>query len=418
MSKTTKAEATPRLRFPEFDDATGWRTVPLEHVAYRKTTKNVDGTLTRVLTNSAEHGVVDQRDYFDRDIATAGKVDAYYVVEVGDFVYNPRTSSLAPVGPISRNNIGRGVMSPLYTVFRFRSDDTDFYDHYFSSEAWHSYIRSAASTGARHDRLSISNSAFMRVPVPVPSPAEERKIAACLTSLDDVIAAQAQKVEVLKAHKRGLMQQLFPHEGETVPRLRFPEFRDAPEWEELTIADLGGVITGSTPSTTRADYYGGEHSLVSPGDISDLRWIRTTKTTLTNEGYAQTRHVTAGSVLFVCIGSTIGKVAQNERECATNQQINAVVPIPDFSGAFIYYLLVHESERIAALAGVQAVPIISKGQFSSVNVWTPHLSEQSRIAEGLSAVDMQIAAESERLYALHSHKAGLMQQLFPAPAAD
>src|SRR5438445_12155600 len=124
MADDANKPLTTKLRFPEFREP--WDFAPLERLADRVNTRNEDGTLTRVLTNSAEHGILDQRDYFDRDIATAGKVDGYFVVERGDFVYNPRTSNIAPVGPISRNNLGQGVMSPLYTVFRFASGYTDF----------------------------------------------------------------------------------------------------------------------------------------------------------------------------------------------------------------------------------------------------------------------------------------------------
>ena len=91
-------------------------------LAERVAIKNSDRNVSRVLTNSAEHGVLDQKDYFDRDIASLGSLDAYYVVDPGDYVYNPRVSTIAPVGPISRNNIGKGVMSPLYTVFRFAAE--------------------------------------------------------------------------------------------------------------------------------------------------------------------------------------------------------------------------------------------------------------------------------------------------------
>lgn len=245
--------------------------------------------------------------------------------------------------------------------------------------------------------------------------AEQQKIADCLMSLDEVIAAQGRKVEALKAHKRGLMQQLFPREGETRPRLRFPEFRDAPEWENVAIEDLGAVVTGNTPPTSRQDYYGGGRPFVSPADISDLRFVVTTKSTLSEDGFAIARSIPAMSVLFVCIGSTIGKVAQNVCECATNQQINAIVANKGACSDFIYYLMSLESGRIAKLAGKQAVPIINKSLFSAVRIMAPKFGEQQRIADCLSSLDTRITAETARLAALKAHKQGLMQQLFPVP---
>jgi len=250
------------------------------------------------------------------------------------------------------------------------------------------------------------------------SSAEQQKIADCLTSLDEVIAAQSQKLDTLKTQKKGLMQQLFPREGETLPRLRFPEFQSAPEWEEKSIGDFGTVVTGSTPSTARRDYYDGGIPFVSPADISDLRFVHGTKTTLTPLGFDETRPIKANSVLFVCIGSTIGKVAQNSRDCATNQQLNAVVPNSKHSNGFVYFAFSHNAERIAKLAGRQAVPIINKSLFSSVKVAVPKLKEQERIADCVSCLDELILGNSNKLEALKTHKKGLMQQLFPAPQVD
>ena len=232
--------------------------------------------------------------------------------------------------------------------------------------------------------------------------------------MDELIAAQARKVDALKTHKKGLMQQLFPREGETQPRLRFPEFQDAGEWERQTVEDFGRVVTGNTPSTAQPAFYGGGIPFVSPADISDLRFVNETKTTLTADGFAETRHIRAGSTLFVCIGSTVGKVAQNIRDCATNQQINAVVPSPKHSDGFVYFALSFASGRIALLAGKQAVPIINKSLFSSVQLLAPQLPEQQRIADCLSSLDALIFAATQELEALQTHKKGLMQQLFPA----
>ena len=131
MVLSGKQEISPRLRFPEFFDTGDWKTSPLNKLAKRCTQKNVKSGIKRVLTNSAEYGVIDQRDYFDKDIANQANLESYYVVEKGDYVYNPRISATAPVGPISRNNTATGVMSPLYTVFRFFDIENVFSAHYY-----------------------------------------------------------------------------------------------------------------------------------------------------------------------------------------------------------------------------------------------------------------------------------------------
>jgi type I restriction enzyme S subunit len=143
-----------------------------------------------------------------------------------------------------------------------------------------------------------------------------------------------------------------------IPELRFPEFKNEGEWVEKKLGDIAEIITGSTPKTSELAYYGGNKMFVSPADISDNRIVSQTKTTLTELGFYKTRQIKAGSVLFVCIGSTIGKVAQNKFECATNQQINSLVAKKNYSSDFLYSLLDANSTEIASIAGNHAVPII------------------------------------------------------------
>lgn len=201
-------ETTPRLRFPGF---TGdWQEKPLCSLAAKVNQKNKDFAVTRVLTNSATEGVVDQNAYFERDIAVKDNTNNYYIVDKDDFVYNPRISSTAPVGPISINKVGKGIMSPLYTVFKFQQGHIAFFEQYFQTEIWHPYLKSIANFGARFDRINITTDGFFNMPLFVPSIEEQQKIAECLETLDNLIAAESKKLESLKAHKKGLMQQLFP----------------------------------------------------------------------------------------------------------------------------------------------------------------------------------------------------------------
>lgn len=204
----SEIESVPSVRFEGFEEDWGER--KLGELASKINQKNKGSKVTRVLTNSASNGIVDQRDYFDKDIANQNNLDGYYVVDKGDYVYNPRISTVAPVGPISKNMIGMGVMSPLYTVFRFKNRNNSFYEQFFKTNQWHTYLKVMSNSGARHDRMSIATDDFMAMPLPEPSSSEQQKIAACLSSLDDLITAQAAYIDTLKQHKKGLMQQLFP----------------------------------------------------------------------------------------------------------------------------------------------------------------------------------------------------------------
>lgn len=390
--------------------------VPLKRMAKRRNKKNSQLHETRVLTNSAEYGVVDQRDYFEKDIANMGNVGGYMIVDRGDYVYNPRVSSIAPVGPISRNNVGKGIMSPLYTVFRFDFNDTDFYAHYFRATHWYAYLRHVSNSGARHDRMNITNEDFMQMPLPATSSAEQQKIADCLTSLDDLISAHCRKLDALKNHKKGLMQQIFPQQGETQPRLRFPEFRGGGEWINDSLGDLGKIITGKTPSTKEFELWNGDILFITPSDISeDDKYQYTTARTVVET--KSTKVLPEGSVIYTCIAS-IGKMALTIGPSITNQQINAVTPNKKTAGEFIYYALLNLTPWIKTIPASSTLPIINKTEFSKIEIAYPeNKEEQRRIAACLTALDAQISAQTQKISVLQQHKKGLMQQLFPEEVA-
>ena len=210
-----EGKTVPVLRFPEFQNTKEWSVKKLNELASIIIKKNRQGYICKVLTNSAAEGVVDQSEYFDRNIVNQNNLQNYYVIENGDYVYNPRISTLAPVGPISKNLIGQGIMSPLYTIFRFMDNNNEFYNQYFKTTYWHKYLKDIANQGARFDRMSITADDFMNMPLPYPCPKEQQKIADCLSSIDDLITTQANRLEALKTHKKGLMQQLFPNINDT-----------------------------------------------------------------------------------------------------------------------------------------------------------------------------------------------------------
>jgi type I restriction enzyme, S subunit len=415
MSGDDKRPLMPRLRFAEFRDAGEWGFQPLSQLAKRSTRKNVDGQHSRVLTNSAEQGVVDQRDYFDKDIANQGNLEGYYIVEKGDYVYNPRISSTAPVGPISRNNIGAGVMSPLYTVFRFDSSENDFYAQYFRSTHWHRYLRQRSSTGARHDRMSITNDDFMGLPLPVSSPTEQQKIADCLSSLDELIAAEAKMLGALKAQREGVMQQLFPAEGETVPRRRFPEFQIAPVWEWKTLGKVAEISSGTTPLRSESKFHvGGSIPWVKTTDLNNSLILHTEEL-ITHHAKARVNPV--GSVLVAMYGgfNQIGRTGLLGIPAATNQAISVLgIKQSELLPRYLQIWLnakVSYWKRIASSS--RKDPNITSMDVAKFPVAYPKRGEQERIADCLSTLDDLIASRAQKIQLLKRHKNGLMQQLFP-----
>ncbi|WP_374091009.1 restriction endonuclease subunit S [Methylomicrobium lacus] len=428
MSKQEKKGLVPERRFPEFRDAGEWQVTKLKRLAKRTTLRNADCCVTRVLTNSAEFGVVDQRDFFDKDIANQGNLDGYYVVEQGDYVYNPRVSTLAPVGPISKNKIGTGVMSPLYTVFRCDNSNNEFFEHYFKTAQWHTYMRFVSNSGARHDRMAITADDFMDMPLPAPKPEEQQKIADCLTSIDELITAQTQKLDALKTHKKGMMQQLFPAEGETVPRLRFPEFRDKGEWRTSIIKDIASVVTDYVAN-------GSFQSLRENVEVFDsinfAFYVRLTDLRL-GLGHKEQKYVNeasyrfleksalfGGELLMANIGANVGEVWQMPiMEMPATLAPNMIMAKfkSSFYTKYVYYFLNSDigKDNISKAIGGGAHPKINKTDLKQVVVNFPNtLKEQQKISDCLASVDELITAQAQKLDALKTHKKGLMQQLFP-----
>ncbi|MBS6327935.1 MAG: hypothetical protein KH402_09340 [Veillonella sp.] len=146
-----------------------WEQRKLSDISTKVTTKNVDVHYTETLTNSAEQGIISQVDFFDKEISNKDNINGYYIVDNNDFIYNPRISTLAPVGPINRNKLNRtGIMSPLYTVFRSSNVDLGFLEWYFQSSHWHRYMKLNGDSGARADRIAIKDSTFFEMPIKIP----------------------------------------------------------------------------------------------------------------------------------------------------------------------------------------------------------------------------------------------------------
>ena len=209
VSSSNGLEKRPKLRFPGFDEP--WNESKLSACFAKNIKKNTDGRISNVICNSAKMGLIPQRDYFDKDIANSNNTSGYYIIEHNDFVYNPRKSSDAPYGPISRYACpDAGIVSPLYLCFRAKGDvDTNFFEWYFRSFAWHRYIYMTGDSGARHDRVSIKDDDFFSMPIRFPSSIEQKKIASFLSAIERRISFQQLLVDSLKKYKRGVMQKVF-----------------------------------------------------------------------------------------------------------------------------------------------------------------------------------------------------------------
>lgn len=201
-------EKIPELRFPEF---TGdWEQRKLKEIACKVKNKNKENAISETFTNSAEFGIISQKEFFDHEVASKTNLDSYYIVDIDDFVYNPRISVTAPVGPINRNKLGKaGVMSPLYTVFKTQGVSIDFLEHYFKSTNWHSYMYLNGDSGARSDRFSIKDDVFFDMPIMVPCIKEQMQIGLLFNAISKNITLHQRELDTLKKLKKGLLQNMF-----------------------------------------------------------------------------------------------------------------------------------------------------------------------------------------------------------------
>lgn len=184
------------------------------------------------------------------------------------------------------------------------------------------------------------------------------------------------------------------------------------EWRTVRIGQAGKVVTGSTPSPAIAQYWDGDVPFITPADISDSAYVRSTERRLSTLGTSVARLIPANSVMVTCIGSTIGKTAYPLVESVTNQQINTVIPCDFANPRFLYYTLLRLADSIKQIAGVTAVPIVNKTDFSQIEFLLPPLPQQRKIARILTTVDNLIEKTEALIAKYQAIKQGMMHDLF------
>jgi type I restriction enzyme S subunit len=427
MSKKGESAATPTLRFPEFRATSEWTTIELGKLAEPITERAGTSACTPYTVTSGV-GLVSQQEKLGRTIA--GKsLQNYIVLQRDDFAFNKSATKAYPQGFVARyvGDERAAVPSSVFTCFRADKGAVDprYLDYLFSSNLHGRWLRKFIAVGARaHGSLNVNDDDLMRVPVPLPagvaSLQEQRKIVACLTSIDDGIAAQARKVEALKAHRWGLMQQLFPREGETVPLLRFPEFRDGPDWAETAIGRIMDFRSGGTPSKANPAFWNGSIPWVSAKDMKRL-FLEDTINRITATAVADGAKVMpVGTVLILTRGMTLLNdlpVCVLRREMSFNQDVKALVPKGNLDSHFLPYLLLGNKDRLLRMVDVagHGTGRLDTEELKAVSVMLPRVEEQRLVADCLFSLHSELASETEKLDAMKLHKDSLLQQLFPMP---
>lgn len=384
----------PKLRFPEFKGE--WEKKKLGEIAERVTIRNNSNDVKNVFTNSAVHGIVNQRDFFDKDIANQNNLLNYYVVEKNDFIYNPRISNNAPVGPICRNHIGQGVMSPLYSVFKFIDGNLDFLETYFSTTLWYEYLESIANYGARFDRMNITIKDFYEMPLSFPSLSEQTRIASFFTVIDKKLSQLKQKKNLLEEYKKGLMQKLFSQELRFKIRNEDGELVEPPKWEKKKLGEVATKIT-----TGKLD----ANAMVENGEY---RFYTCAKDFFQIDKYA----FDTEALLISGNGANVGYIHYYKGKFNAYQRTYVLDGFNDNIIYVKYYLDKFLYERINTEKKEGNTPYIVLSTLSEMEILVPTIEEQTKIANFLTAIDKKIMHCEKQIEQTEIWKKGLLQKMF------
>lgn len=417
----TNNKLVPHKRFPEFENSGDWEEKKLEDIgnffrghSYSKedvSTEDNGNTIVLRSNNIDEYHI----NYNDLQYVTK-KCRKEIIVQNNDIIICMSNGSANLVGKnayirydkipydkkIGDKDITVGAFCGIYRT------ENQVVKYFFQSDFYKKQLQTLFA-GSNINNLKGTDILSMYIYTPTSSK-EQQKIADFLSSFDELIDLEQQKLEKLKEYKKGLLQNLFPKENQKVPDLRFPEFKNSGEWVEKKLGDIGEIITGKTPSTSNRELWKDEIAFVTPSDIKGNKYQYITERMVTNMNI---KLLPVGTIMFSCI-ATIGKIAIAKVVCTTNQQINSIIiDVEKINNEFVYYSLQSIISKIKAKYEKDAFSIINKTEFSNILVKvSPLNTEQQKIADFLSSVDELIIEQTTKLQLLYDYKKGLLQQLF------
>lgn len=393
---------TPQLRFPGFTEE--WVERQLKNSFDERTEKN---RCDLPLLSLGEEGLVYQSDTARKDNSNADK-SKYLRVAIGDIAYNTMRMWQ---GRCACAEI-EGIVSPAYTVCKPKNGIDSVFHYYLFKTNRMIQLFHQNSQGLVNDTLNLKYEAFSRIRYLLPPTLpEQQRIAGCLSELDNLITAQGQKVDVLKEKKKGLMQQMFPQKGETVPRLRFPGFTK--EWDYVNGNELFMPISNKDHNSDLPILALTQDKGAVPREMINYNVVVSDKSVA---GYK----VVEVDDFIISLRSFQGGIEYSRyKGLCSSAYIVLRKKKKDLSSDFyriFFKSFIFIQELNKNLEGIRDGKMISYHQFSEIKLPKPSPEEQQIIAECLSALDDTITAEAEKLEALRNHKKGLMQQLFPQPA--
>ncbi|HHT5675130.1 TPA: restriction endonuclease subunit S [Raoultella ornithinolytica] len=389
----------PKLRFPEFRDSASWD----------------KKELNKLLT------IGSGKDYKHLSM---GNIPVYgsggYMLSVNDYLYDGESVCIGRKGTIDK---------PIFLTGKFWTVDTLFYTHsfikcspkfifyQFQKINWKNYNEAGGIP-------SLSKTTIGKIEIRVPSFGEQQKIADCLSSLDNIISLQTQKIDALQQYKKGLMQKLFPAEGETVPELRFSEFLNDPEWKLYNFCNLIEQVIdfrGRTPLKLGMEWGNGNIISLSANNVKNGYIDYNAECNLGSEDlyhkWMGKVNLEKGDIVFTMeapLGNAL--LIPDERKYILSQRVVAFKTRKKINNKFFIQLIwgQHFQNTIRILSTGSTAKGINQKSLNKIYVRVPSLDEQVKISKCFSSLDDLITAETQKLATLKTHKIGLMQQLFPA----
>ena len=400
-----KNSMKPQIRFKGFTDA--WEQRKLGEISEKTIEKNRERRYSETFTNSAEFGIVSQMEYFDHAISKTESIGGYYVVHPDDFVYNPRISVSAPVGPINRNKLQKiGIMSPLYTVFRAHDIHPQYLEYYFKSDVWHAYMRFNGDSGARSDRFSIKTALFFDMPIPCPSVGEQEKIGKILARVDNLITLHQRKYEKFVNIKKALLEKMFPQDGETVPRIRFKGFTDA--WEQRKFGEY----------FEERNERSGEGELISVTINSGIKKFNELgRFDSKPEDLSKYKRVEVGDIAYNSMRMWQGASGYSPYAGILSPAYTVITPKNGISSLFFAYLI--KRPPMIHLFEINSQGLTSDTwnlkfpAFSQIEASAPFsVEEQDRIADLFGILDNLITLHQRQVEKLKNIKSALLEKMF------
>ena len=415
MQSADKRALVPKLRFPEFRDAGEWEEIRLGDFLSESRLPGSKGNVAKKITVKLWGNGV-----FAKNEALQGSVNTqYFRRKSGQFIYSKLDFLNQAFGviPPSLDNFESTVDLPCFDI----ADGLNsvFLLEYVKRRDFYEKLGETADGSRKARRIHAET--FLSFSIALPAPAEQQKIADCLASLDERITLEAQKLGTLKTHKKGLMQQLFPAEGETLPKLRFPEFRVAGEWEEVRLGDVCERIMDGTHFSPKSKsgprlYLTSKNIQNGAIDLSNISYISDEEHQQIYERCPVKQH----DVLLTKDGANTGNCALNNIDFEFSLLSSVAVlrgnPLL-LEQRFIYQLILADrtQKTIQESMSGQAITRITLEKIGNFSVSITGISEQQKIADCLTSLDDLITAQTQKLIALKTHKKGLMQQLFSNP---